>query len=310
MRKILAMSLMLFSIQCIAQSADEYYQDAVDSYGNDNYKQAIAKIDKAIDLDSNQSDYYLLKGDALVQLQEWQGAYEFYSQGIEKFPEVSSFYNGRGYVLTTVQQYDYAIEDYSRAMLYAESDTLRHMYVNNRAAAKLSMRDFKGGYEDLLVSYSYDTTDLATLTNLGAVCDEIGKNEETLMYLNKAIEIDSAYYPAYANIGFKYQEMGQHEKAIEYYDMVLSFAPDEPLGYSNRSYNRMKVGDLKGAMKDIEKSLKLYPSNPYAYKVRALIYIESEKIDKACEDLQTALDKGYTITFGNEVLDLQKQYCN
>jgi Tfp pilus assembly protein PilF len=130
------------------------------------------------------------------------------------------------------------------------------------------------------------------------------------MYLNKAIEIDSAYYPAYANIGFKYQEMGQHEKAIEYYDMVLSFAPDEPLGYSNRSYNRMKVGDLKGAMKDIEKSLKLYPSNPYAYKVRALIYIESEKIDKACEDLQTALDKGYTITFGNEVLDLQKQYCN
>jgi tetratricopeptide (TPR) repeat protein len=85
--------------------------------------------------------------------------------------------------------------------------------------------------------------------------------------------------------------------------------PNEPLGYSNRSYSRLKLGDTKGAMKDINKSIELYPSNSYAYRNRALIYIEQEKFDKACEDLQTAIDKGYTLSYGEDVINLQKKHC-
>lgn len=103
--------------------------------------------------------------------------------------------------------------------------------------------------------------------------------------------------------------MGQHEKAIEYFDKVLEFDPEEPLGFSNRSFNKFKLGDLQGAMLDIEKSIKIYPANPYVYRIRALIYIEEGKIELACKDLQEALDKGFTISYGEEVIDLQKKHC-
>jgi tetratricopeptide (TPR) repeat protein len=123
------------------------------------------------------------------------------------------------------------------------------------------------------------------------------------------VEVDSTFYPAYGNIGFKYQEMGQYDKAIEYFNKVLEMSPDEPLGYSNRSYCRLKTGDIKGAKSDIEKSLKLYPGNSYAYRIRALIYLEEGKTDKACEDFRTALNKGFTEMYGDEVLQLLKKHC-
>ena len=62
-------------------------------------------------------------------------------------------------------------------------------------------------------------------------------------------------------------------------------------------------------MSDVNKSIQLYSANSYAYRIRALIYIEKKDLDKACADLQTAIDKGFTAIYGNEVIELQKKYC-
>lgn len=69
------------------------------------------------------------------------------------------------------------------------------------------------------------------------------------------------------------------------------------------------MGDLKGALADVNKSIKLYPANSYAFRNRALIYIEMNKIKKACEDLQAAIDKGFVQSYGQEVIELQKKHC-
>lgn len=69
------------------------------------------------------------------------------------------------------------------------------------------------------------------------------------------------------------------------------------------------LGDTKGALADVNKSLKLYPDNSYAFRNRALIYIAQDKLDKACEDITTALDLQYTKNYGNDVLELQKKHC-
>ncbi|HPS83490.1 MAG TPA: hypothetical protein PLA88_04180, partial [Bacteroidales bacterium] len=139
--------------------------------------------------------------------------------------------------------------------------------------------------------------------------DELGKDDDVFKYLFRVIEIDSTFYGAYINIGFKYQLMGSHDKALEYFDKALVYSTDDPLLYSNRSYSRLMTGDLKGAMQDIEKSIKMYPGNSYAYRNRALIYIAMEKSEEACEDIQRALNNGFTEMYGDEVLTLQSKYC-
>jgi len=292
-----------------AQTADDYYNEAQTSIYNEDYKTALEKIEIAIKLDSSNVDFYDLKAHSLFELQEYQLSYDTYNQAISIFPDKSFLYSNRGNLLLGFQESDLAILDFTAAMELADNDSTKHYSIVNRAAAKLLKRDFDGAYQDLLIAYAFDSTSIATLTNLGAVSDEIGKGDETLKYLLKAIEIDPSYYPAYGNIGFKYQELGQHAKAIEYYNKVLELQPEEPLGYSNRSFNKLKLGDLKGAMTDIQKSIKLYPANPYAYRIRALIWIEDKNIERACADLQTALDKGFTVTYGEEVIELQKKHC-
>lgn len=310
MRQLLIIILFATVKLTTAQTGDNHYNQAKTAFDNKDFKTALKNIDYAIKFDSLIIDFFVIKAKCLYELKLYQELYDTYNMAISIFPNYSFLYNNRGNLLINFREFDTAIHDFTTAIELAENDSTKHNSITNRAAAKISKRDFNGAYQDLLTAYKFDSTDFATLTNLGVVCDEIGKGDETLKYLLKAIELDSSFYPAYLNIGFKYQVMGQYEKALEYHDKVLEFNPDEPLGYSNRSFTKFKLGDLKGAMKDIEKSIRLYPENSYAYRIRALIYIEERKIEKACDDLQTALDKGFTVTYGEEVINLHKKYCN
>jgi tetratricopeptide (TPR) repeat protein len=310
MKKMLFILFIGLAFMVNAQTPKEYYELAQDAYEKEDYKSTIKYLDKINGKEYLKPDYYNLKAQSQYELKNYNEAYKTVSIGIERFSDVSSLYNTRGNFLMSFQEYDYAISDMTMAIEFCQVDSELHYFYNNRSAAKYSKRDFEGAYQDLMKAYEYDSTDVATLTNLGAVCDEVGRGDETLKYLLKCIEADSTFYGVYVNIGFKYQEMGEYEKAVEYFDLVLEHDENDPLGYSNRSYCKLKMGDLKGAMKDINQSIKIYPENPYAYRNRALIYLEKGNESKACDDIHTALNKGYTQMYGEEMNTLNKKYCD
>lgn len=291
------------------QTAKDFYNQAQEDFDNKNYNQALIVINKAIKQDSANIDFYSMKAQTLDELEQYQELYDTYTKAISIFPNKFFLYNNRGTLLINFREPDKAIQDLTKAIELAKNDSDRYVSIQNRGAAKINKRDFVGAYKDLLIAYKFDSTSIATLTDLGAVCDEIGKEEEAIKYLLETIKIDPSFNPAYGNIGFTYQKMGNYKKAMEYFNKSLALKPDDPLGYSNRSFNRLKIGDLKGAMDDIEISIRLYPENSYAYRTRALIYIQKREIDKACKDLQTDLNKGFTKQYGEEVVDLQKKYC-
>ncbi|MEO2128636.1 MAG: tetratricopeptide repeat protein [Christiangramia sp.] len=234
---------------------------------------------------------------------------KLYNDAIELHPENEILYGFRGNFFLTTREFGKAIDDFSKSLELTDNMDIQLYSYMNRATAYLNIRNFQKGYEDLLKAYEIDPTNVGILINLGAVTDEIGKGDETIFYLEKAIQLNPDFYPAYGNLGFKYQEMGDHVKAIEYYDKVLELKPGEPLRYSNRAFNKLKIGDLEGAYRDINISISLYPENSYAYMVRALIYVEGGKLEEACDDLDHALDEGFTEMYGDKVIQLKKQYC-
>ncbi|MEO9256937.1 MAG: tetratricopeptide repeat protein [Crocinitomicaceae bacterium] len=309
MKKLLLIILIGTINTAYSQTAKDYKEEAINAYKQKDYSTALKAIEKSIKLDPKNPDSYCTKAQTLYELKKYKEAYQTYNDALAIFPKNYSLYFDRGNFHLTSQEFDFAIRDFTSAMEFAKNDTLKYTALLNRASAKLSRREFESCYDDLIRVYKFDSTNIGALTNLGAVCDEVGRGDETLKYLIKAVEVDSMFEVAYGNIGFKYQEMGQYEEAIKYFNKLLKINPDQPLGYSNRSYNKLKLGDLEGAMTDIEKSLKLYPANSYAYRIRALIYIEKGNTNKACIDLQTAIEKGFTVMYGDEVIELQKKYC-
>lgn len=302
--------LLISSGFAFSQTADEYYQQAEAYYNAEQYKKAEKALENAIELNKDRTAYYKLLTYCHYSQDDFQKALDVSSDAIARFPDSLELFIARGTVLTTVQEFKMALHDYNTALELASDPKEKHHILINRSATKSYMRDFEGAYHDLKQVIKEDSTNIGALINLGAICDEIGRGDETLKYLYQALEVDSTMYSIYVNIGFKHQEMGEYKKAVDCFDKVIKHNPEEALAYSNRSYNRLQLGDVKGAMKDIEKSIDLYPSNPYAYKNRALIYIEKGKMRKACKDLQTAIDKGFTRIYGSEVVELQAKYCN
>ncbi|MCB0396705.1 MAG: tetratricopeptide repeat protein [Flavobacteriales bacterium] len=297
------------SLSVIGQDVQQLRDEASVFFAKGNLKSALKSIDKALKIDTTDCELFRIKAFYLDENNQSREAYDLLTKTISKFPKVSGLFLDRGNIFLAWDDYNGAASDFGKAFEYAENDTMRRLAIMNRGVAKLRRRQFESAYEDLMTAYKYDTNDLATLINLGGICDEIGRGDETLTYLLKAVQVDSTNPGPYVNIGFKYQHMGEYEKSIPYFDKALKLNPNEPLSYSNRSYSKLKSGDLKGAMQDIEKSLKLYPNNSWAYKNRGLIFLEQGEKDKACADFRTSLNLGFTTNYGPEVEQLIEEHC-
>lgn len=308
-KRIITICLTLSAFSSFAQTDSLEYKKSVAELESGNPKAALKSIDKALSL-AKKEDYILFRSEVLLALEDYQATFDNYKTGIELFPESFYLHSQLGIFLNQVGEIEYSTDILTKSIELAgkDEDLLSTAYTN-RSGVFTAVRDFESAYNDLILAHTYDTTNIAPLINLGAVCDEIGKAEEGINFLYKALAIDPTYYPIYGNIGFFHQTKGDYAKAIECYNKVLEMNPDEPLGYSNRSFNRMKLGDLKGAMTDIDKSIKLYPANAYAYMVKGSIYVEQKKFDKACEQFSIALQKGFTERYGKDVEIMMGKYC-
>lgn len=303
-------ALILFPVTFLnAQTADDLDSIAQQQYLKKEYKTALKTIDKALAINDKEKAYYLTKIDILIELEDFENIGKTFAKAMELFPTESNFYNRRGILLNNYQQYDMAMEDFNAGIAMESNDTMKAIMYSNRSISKSHQRDFYGAYQDLKMAYDINKDDIGVLMNLGAVCDEVGKSDETLIYLKRVIELDPEFVAAYVNMGFHHQEKEEHQQAIAYFDKALEREPDMDYAYNNRGYSKFKSGDIEGALKDVNKAIDLGPYNAYAYRNRALIYIEQGKTKKACSDIEKALEYKFTERYGDEMVQLQKKHC-
>jgi tetratricopeptide (TPR) repeat protein len=313
-KKLFSLNLLflLFIFQVhngFGQIGDDVRTEIQGLINDGKFKKAIIICDDLIAEDPQNVEAYVIKSDLLVGLESYDEALTALNDGLAENSEESQLYNQRGMLYQSYGKIEPALRDYKIGLKFAENDTVRNVLWLNQATAKSQKRDFQGAYDILQKCLAFDSTSLATLNNLAAVCDEVGKPELTEYYLLKIVGIDSSFIGGYINLGFMYQGRGEYEKSITFFNKALEIQPDEAYSFNNRSYSKLKMGDLKGALKDVNRSIELYPGNSYAYRNRALIYIEMNKMKKACEDLENALNQGFTQSYGPEVNDLRRKYC-
>lgn len=309
MQKTVLLLLLLASVQGFCQTAADYFKKAETAFKAEKYSPALQSVDKAIAMDSLNESYYVLRARCHWRLKKYDAAMGIISGAIFRFPESFALYNARGLFLYSAKNFEPALADFKTALSLAKNDSLKLEALQNCSSARLGFRDFSGCYQDLMTGYAIDSNHVGILTNLGVVCDEIGRGNETLKYLHRLIAIDSANVNGYVNIGYKYVVMERFTKAITYFDKAISLDPECAYAYSNRAYSKLMSGDTKGALKDVNKSIQLNPANSYAFRNRALIYLKMDKREKACDDIQTALDRNFTGQYGNEVKQLKRDYC-
>ena len=206
--------------------------------------------------------------------------------------------------------YQDAINDLDMAAKYAKDDSLLYRTLLLRSGMRLSVRNYKGAYDDSRAFYDHDSTHRGALINMALSKLEMNENGEAILYLQKIIDEAPNDTMALLDMGYVNIRMERYDSALFYLNLTCQLDPKNGFALSNLSYTKLKLGKPREGLEDVNQSIKYSPDNSYAFRNRALIYLEINEKQKACEDLRAALRKGFTEMYGNEVLNLIDDNCN
>lgn len=301
--------VLLVSTQNVLAQNEMTIETIKSLYDSEQFEKLQRITELELKKDSTNYDLLYYSAQSLYKQGNYQEAYNQFSKTISIYPDSGVLYNNRGNLLIEVREFQAAFDDYNTELRLARNDNERKTALVNIAAVQISVRDFKHAAKNLEKAYEIDSLDVATLINLASAYSDLGMKRNAIEYLERAIQLDSSFLTSIANLGFIHLELEEYSKALNYFDMVLTKDKDDAFTLNNRGYVKYKLGDNKGALQDINQSIRIDASNSYAYKNRALVYLQLKITNNACQDLQLALDKDFTIMYGDEVNQLINQHC-
>lgn len=203
-----------------------------------------------------------------------------------------------------------ALTDYTAALEKQPlTDSLRKIILLEKANLAYNMQDYTPAHDALRQALKIDSANLEALLLMCNLLNQQKNTKDILPYLQRGLKLYPKSALLLGNMAYRYQNMELFAKAIEYSNKALAIDPKNAYLLNTRGYQKYRNKDYEGAIKDMTKAIELEPQYSYAYKNRALALIAQRKKDKACADLQTAIDKGFTQKWGSEALDLQRQNC-
>jgi len=240
---------------------------------------AIADLDKAIELDPKSTDGYRCRAEKRRISGDLDAALADATRALELDPSNASAHVTLGNTLDDMGRTAEAIIEYGEAIELASS------------AADMDAR---------LLANAYNQRSIAR----GRLDNDAGAAAD----LDKAIELDPEYGPAYANRAMVALWDGDCEGAIADATKAIELEPDFPTAYGARALCLADAGDLDGALADATRAIELGRNDMFAYYTRGLIYAERGEKAEATADLLKAIDMASAADAADEIRALMAEY--
>jgi tetratricopeptide (TPR) repeat protein len=176
------------------------------------YNQATMSFDRAIALQPQFVDAYLLRGKAYVEMADTDRALRDFTKVTELRPSDAAGWIARGAAYLELNNFEATISDASHAIA-----------ADPNAAAAYAMR--------------------------GIALRKSGNAQKAIPDFSRAIELEPSA-KNYFERGATYQVLGEHERAIADFDRVIQVIPDLASAFFARAESRRAVGDIRGAQED------------------------------------------------------------
>ncbi|MEM7655355.1 MAG: tetratricopeptide repeat protein [Bacteroidota bacterium] len=240
------------------EHGDQAYHDP------DLFQQVLEDFETAIDLQPDQSTYYVLRGRLFLNCKYANYLFEAksdFSQALGLQPNDLTALKLMGDVLSRLGEYDRAIYYLSR-VLEAQPD--KEVYLLR------GLSYFRQSAPDLA----------AAAADFGQAQQWFPRLEELYLWRAQC-----------------FQELGETQAALEEYDRLLSFSTQKAGYYIDRGVIRA-ASDPQGALDDYSKALAL-EAHPLAFNNRAVMLRQQGNYEAAIADAQAALatDPTYSIAY-------------
>lgn len=255
--------------KCNERKKTDSYTDYINSgnkcYENENFNEAIAFHDKAIELEPTFSDAYFYKGNALHSLKQYEDAINCYDKSIKYDSTDYEAYANKGSSYNSLGKYEEALVCYERAL-------------------------------NLKPDYALAISSKANTLN------SIGNYNEALVYYDKVIEIDQNNSLAYFNKGVTLHKLGKFEEEISCYEVTLKLDPGNMDAYYYKANVLCVLKRYEEAVECFNECIKLDPNNSEIYncKGEALNCIEKFVEALACFNKAIELNPGQNEFYKNK----------
>lgn len=264
-----------------------YYRRALFFYQETEYDQAMADIERAINIDDLVAEYFYLEGNIYYDDKKFEDAFRSYQSAVE-------LDNKHVEALLKLSSLELALENYQLA-LDMVNKALKVEPMNADAYYLKGFIYLNGGDTAIAIS-SYRTAvevnsdHYNTYIMLGKLY-ALEKHEYAGDYYDNALRIRPNSVEALYNKGVYLQSIEEYDEAYFLYDQIIELDSSSYFAYYNRGY-MMLISDssYSGAIKEFEKSLRYYPYYFEAFYNIGLCYENQGDYEKAAEYYKKALE--------------------
>lgn len=150
-----------------------------------------------------------------------------------------------------------------------------------------------GKIEDALVcmqkAVALSPGDAEAHNNLGNILNDLGRKNEAETSLRRALKINPGYADAHCNLGATLQDLGRPDEAEASYRQALQIRPDLADAHYNLGNTLKALGKLNLAEDSYRKSLKIKPDYAQALNNLGVVLLDLNRLDESLDCLQRAL---------------------
>jgi tetratricopeptide (TPR) repeat protein len=159
----------------------------------------------------------------------------------------------RGRAHSALYQIDAAVPDFTKAIKLRAQDPRPLL---ERGQAQLALKNYAAAIADADAAASLDPN-LAPAYNLrGVALRETGKPRQALQDLNRAVQL-AANADNYFQRGATFQQLGEYAHAVDDFTKTIAFQPDLAQAYYARAQAERSAGDAKSADADHQRARSL-----------------------------------------------------
>lgn len=219
---------------------------------NENIKQGLALIEKAIQADPANSFFIALYGNALLSLKQPEKA-------ILQLKKAA------------------ALDPNNRDILFDLANTLARVDRNEEAATH---------FQTVL---RLKPDDVETLTNYGSLLRRMGRLNESISLLQTAVRLRPDVARAHSNLGVALLESGRTKEGIHSLEEALRLYPNLPQARYNLSNALAEAGRTDEAIVHLEALLKIAPPTAELLSNLGVLYARVGRLEDAVEQMKRAL---------------------
>jgi Tfp pilus assembly protein PilF len=265
------------------EAAAEYFQKARNLR---DPGEKIVLMTKAIKLDPKKGYYYIHRGKAYLDKQEYQKAVADLDKAIASLTNPYIAYNLRGLAYDGLDKQSQAMADFNQAISinpgYAEAYC-------NRGFVFYENKEYDKALKDYEKAISLDPKLAKAYSHRGFLFAFQGKLDQALEDYNKALSLDPKLLEAYLNRGNLYVRQKKYDLALADFSNALPLNWRNAATYNGRGEAFLARNDFKSALQDFNQAIKLDPAFGKAYKNRGIVYMEKGKFEEALDDFAKAI---------------------